>query len=301
MGTGARRDSPASPRFGHHTPGLPALLAVAGAALWLMRRRPAWVAGWVVVVLLGLFAAASTNRLADGLTFPWYHLENRIVPNVAFFVPFFAAVTLAFGVGVATRAVRRSWASVPATAAMVALLSLFAGIRGFRADSAYVRTSFNSDSRSIFNQAFVGHTSLAAFRWLHDHAARGDTVANEPFSDAKLMDEPALPRSTPHPGAYDPGVTAPTGSPDVFTYLVGICDRSYGRQMADGPPRHYGRVGYASIPRYFVKPDMNRDALLRNPQSNSAPWCSGSTSPERETRLRLSTPECSSGGIRSSR
>ena len=77
--------------------GFLAFLAVAGAALWLMQRRPAWVAGWVGVIMLSLFAGASTNRLADQLTFPWYHLECRILPNVAFFVPFFAGVTLAYG------------------------------------------------------------------------------------------------------------------------------------------------------------------------------------------------------------
>ena len=173
--------------------GFLSLLALAGAALWLMRRRPAWVAGWVGIVLLSLFASASTNRLADKLTFPWYHLEWRILPNVAFFVPFFAGVTLAYGAVLITRVSRRSKAILPASLAMIAFLAQFVGVHSFRVDSAYIRRSFDPDrqlvsvgGQLVANQALVARTSLAAFQWLHDHAAPGDTVASEPSLDGSL-------------------------------------------------------------------------------------------------------------------
>ena len=95
--------------------GFLSLLAVAGAALFLSWRRPAWAAGWVGVVMLTLFASASTNRLAHQLTFPWYHQDHRIVLNLAFFIPFFAGVTLAYGAVLITRVLRRSWTILPAT------------------------------------------------------------------------------------------------------------------------------------------------------------------------------------------
>ena len=166
--------------------GFLAVLALTGAALCLSWRRPAWVAGWVGVMLLALFASASTNRFADHLTFPWYHLSIRIIANVAFFVPYFAGVTLAYGVVLITRLARRPWAFLPATLLMVAVLTVFAGLHGYRAASAFIQGSFDPNSRSFKNQAVVDHASLAGFRWLHDHAADGDTVANEPYVDGSL-------------------------------------------------------------------------------------------------------------------
>jgi hypothetical protein len=184
--------------------GFLAVLALTGAALWLLWRRPAWVAGWVGVVFLALFASASTNRFADHLTFPWYHLAFRIVPNVAFFVPFFAGVTLAYGAVLITRLARRPSAILPATLVMVAVLTQFVGLHGFRADSAYIQASFDPNTRSFTNQAVVAHTSLAAFRWLHDHVARGDTVANEPGVDGSLWMY-AQQHVAPLIGYFDPG------------------------------------------------------------------------------------------------
>jgi hypothetical protein len=165
--------------------GFLAVLAIAGAALWLMWRRPAWVAGWVGFGLLTLFASASTNRLADKLTTPWYHLASRIVPNLALFVPFFAGVTLAYCATLMTRVSKRSWAILPATIATIAVFTVFVGLHGFRADSTYVRASFDPKSHRFRNQALVGHASLDAFRWLGVHA-RGDTVANQPNVDGSL-------------------------------------------------------------------------------------------------------------------
>jgi hypothetical protein len=245
--------------------GFLALLAVIGAAVWLMRRRPAWVAGWAVVVMLGLFAAASTNRLADRLTFPWYHLENRIVPNVAFFVPFFAATTLAVGVAFVTRALRRSWAFLPATVVMIALLTQFAGLNAFRGDRALVRTSFNSDARSIYNQAFVGHTSLAAFRFLHDHVARSETVANQPLLDGSLWMY-AQEHVAPLIGPYATGIKKPDRELVDRLYLVQRLP-SLGRDpRADALAVRY-RTRWIFLDAHawpFAKPVLNRAALLRN-------------------------------------
>jgi hypothetical protein len=164
--------------FGNGTvrQGVLALLAIAGAARWLMWRRPAWGAG----------VGTSTNRVADKLTTPWYHLAGRVAPNLAFFVPFFAGVTLAYGAVLITRLSRRSWAILPATIAMIAVLTVFAGDHAARADSRYIRASFDPQSHAFFNQALVSEASLEAFRWLHVHAARGDTVANEPEVDGSL-------------------------------------------------------------------------------------------------------------------
>ena len=167
-----------------------------------MRRRPAWVAGWAVVVFLGLFTAASKNRLADALTFPWYHLEARIVPNVAFFVPFFAGVTLAFGVDLVHACCSPFVGRPSRHRGDDRAACQFVGVHGWRADSAYIRTNFTSDTRSIFNQAFVGPTSLAAFRWLDDHATRRDTVAEQPLIDGSLWMY-ALEHVAPLLGAYD--------------------------------------------------------------------------------------------------
>jgi hypothetical protein len=165
--------------------GFLSLLAVVGAALCLMWRRPAWVTGWLGVVLLTLFASASTNALAHELTTPWYHLDGRIVVNLAYFVPFFVGVTLASGAVVITRMSRRSWVILPASIAMVAVLTPFAGLHGFRANSDYVRASFKP-SPSVINQALIADSTLAAFQWLHDNSAPGDTVANTPRIDGSL-------------------------------------------------------------------------------------------------------------------
>jgi hypothetical protein len=160
-------------------------------------------------VLLTLWASASTNRLADQLTFPWYHLDFRIVPNLAFFVPFFAGVALAYSAVRMARFTRRSFVILPATVVMVAFLTLFVGIHGFRADSDFIQASFDPNSRSFTNQAVVARTSLAAFRWLHVHAARGDTVANEPNVDGSLWMY-AEQRVVPLLGFYDPADHHPT-------------------------------------------------------------------------------------------
>ena len=69
---------------------------------------------------------------------------------------------------------------------MIAVLTVFVGVHGFRANSAYIQASFDPGSHVFFNQALVAHTSLAAFQWLHVHAAPGDTVANEPTIDGSL-------------------------------------------------------------------------------------------------------------------
>ena len=185
--------------------GFLAVLALGGAALWLSWRRPAWVAGWFGVVLLVLFADASTNPVANQLTTPWYHIASRISPNVAFFVPFFAGVTLAYGVALVVRVVHRSQAVLPATVAMIAVLTQFVGVRGFRAASTYIRANFDPEYPSYVKEAVVAESSLTAFRWLHDHAASGDTVANEPNIGGSLWMY-ALQDVAPLTGPYDKNI-----------------------------------------------------------------------------------------------
>lgn len=217
--------------------GFLSLLAVAGAALFLSWRRPAWAAGWVGVVMLTLFASSSPNRFVHQLTFPWYHQDHRIVVNLAFFIPFFAGVTLAYGTVLVSRAVRRPWVILPASIAMIAVLAQFVGIHAIRADSAYIRTSFDSRAKARLNQAVVGSSSLAAFRWLHEHAGRGDTVVNQPFVDGSLWMY-TLERVSPLTGPYVTSAKVSTDLSDRL-YLVSHV-RSLGRDpRADALARRF--------------------------------------------------------------
>ena len=246
--------------------GFLAVIALAGAALWLMWRRPAWVTGWVAVVLLTLWASASTNRLADHLTFPWYHLDFRIVPNLAFFVPFFAGVALAHSAVLIARLARRSIVIVPATVAVVAFLTLFVGLHGFRADSDFIQASFDPNARSFTNQAVVARTSLAAFRWLHVHAAGGDTVANEPNVDGSLWMY-AEQRVVPLLGFYDPGNKHPTPELADRLYLSRHVQRLGRDARADDLSRRFQTrwvfFDIHAVPR--AGRSMTLAGLLRNP------------------------------------
>ena len=140
-------------------------------------------------MLLTLFSSATTNGVTDFLTLPWYHQFARINVNVAFFVPFFAAVTLAYGVLLIARLTRRSWTILPTTLAMVAVLAIFTGVHAARVAGDFVHTSFSPGTRFspvLESQAAVDSDSLAAFAWLRAHVAKDDTVANEPFVDGSL-------------------------------------------------------------------------------------------------------------------
>ncbi len=163
------------------------ILAIAGATLWMISRRPAWVVGWFSIVLLAILANDAPNRFADPFTLPWYHLDVRIVPNVAFFVPFFAGITLSCGATLITRLPSpRLPLTLPAVVTIIVALGGLTGVESVRANSAYIRSNFTPDTRSISNEAVVGFSSLAGFRWLHDHVAKGDTVANQPNVDGSL-------------------------------------------------------------------------------------------------------------------
>jgi hypothetical protein len=166
--------------------GFLALIALVGASLWLMWRRPAWVAGWVTVVLLTLFASSSPNRAARALTFPWYHLTDRLAPNVGFFVPFFAAVALGHTAVVLARLSRRPAATVLSTGVVVAVLALFVGVHAFNANSRFIHDSFDPKSTAFVNQAVVSKSSLDAFTWLRQHESAGDTVLVRPNTDGGL-------------------------------------------------------------------------------------------------------------------
>jgi hypothetical protein len=247
--------------------GFLALLALVGAALWLMSRRPAWVAGWAAVVLLAVLANDSPNRYADPLTLPWYHLDARIVPNVAFFVPFFAGVTLAYGAALLARLSRwkRSTVILPAALAMLAVLATFAGLHSFRANSADVHTNFNPYSQSFANEAVVAPTSLAAFEWLHVHAARSDTVANEPNINGSLWMY-AEQHVAPLIGPYDDSNLA---SPELAdrVYLIRHL-QSLGRDArADDVARRYHTrwVFFDTHAFILARRVMTLSALQHNP------------------------------------
>ena len=245
--------------------GFLALLALAGAALFLMWRRPAWVAGWVGVVLLTLFASASTNRLAHLLTFPWYHLSDRIVRNEALFVPFFAGVTLAYGVILITRVVRRSWAIFPATVMMIAVLTQFVGLHGFRSDSKYIRASFDPSQSSFFNQAVVADSSLAAFRWLHNHVARGDTIANDPLIDGSLWMY-AEQRVSPLIGPMASPTTIPRELADRLYLIKHLQSLGSDTRTDDLARRYHTRWVFFDTHRLVLGTRaMDLDALRHNP------------------------------------
>jgi hypothetical protein len=159
-----------------------AFLTIVGAAIWLAWRRAAWVVGWIAVGVLCILSISPGHGLRYDLTFPWYHLESRVVPNLAFFVPVFAAVALASGVQAITTLLRRPRPTVAAIALGAAALVVI-GIPIYRSETRYVRDSFDPSAKMIDNEALVGPTALRGFRWLHDHASPQDTVVNEPQLD----------------------------------------------------------------------------------------------------------------------
>ena len=73
-----------------------ALLTFAGVAIWLWRRRPAWVVGYALVLGLTLLVWVSHGSLSNALGVPWYHSAARLSFNQAFFVSFFAGFALAY-------------------------------------------------------------------------------------------------------------------------------------------------------------------------------------------------------------
>jgi len=158
-----------------------AVLAFAGAAIWLWRRRPAWVVGYAVVLGLTLLVWVSHGSLSNALGVPWYHSAARLSFNQAFFVSFFAGVALAYVAEGLVRLDRaRSLRSLLVASTLVAVVfAATLGYDGYRTSTRVLRHSFEVDAR-------VTPASEAAFAWLHDHAGRSDVVVNDVNADGSL-------------------------------------------------------------------------------------------------------------------
>jgi D-galactosaminyltransferase len=162
-------------------------LAFVGAVIFVRYRKPAWVIGWMAVIVLSLFASTSSNLVIRTLTFPWYRGSVRLNWNQAFFVPVLAAVPIALVIGAIARVLRgRRSAIVPATVSVVALFVALVAVPGYRTSWAFLRSTFTVKVGTIGNQARVDGSSEAAFQWLESHADASDTVVNDPVADSSL-------------------------------------------------------------------------------------------------------------------
>jgi hypothetical protein len=160
-------------------------VALIGAALWLIRRQFAWVAGWLTVMALTILASTSDGWLAKQLTFPWYRIPSRILWNQVLFVPFFAAVALAVAVTGVTRLVRARNVLIPATVAALVVFVAFAGFHAYRANESSLHESLTVNS-TLSSQARVDRPVEAGFRWLGRHVRHNETVVNEASVDGSL-------------------------------------------------------------------------------------------------------------------
>jgi hypothetical protein len=160
-------------------------VALIGAALWLIRRQFAWVAGWLTVMALAILASTSDGWLAKQLTFPWYRIPSRILWNQVLFVPFFAAVALAFAVTAVTRLFRARNVLIPATVAALVVFVAFAGVQAYRANESSLHDSLTVNS-TFSSQARVDGPVEAGFRWLGRHVGHNETVVNEASVDGSL-------------------------------------------------------------------------------------------------------------------
>ena len=134
---------------------------------------------------LTVFVNASDSWLVQQLAFPWYRIASRINWNQALFVPFFAAVTLAFAVMGINRLVHARWVIIAASVVAVIVFGAFSGLHAYRANKLLLRDSLSVNATPS-SQARVDRNAEAAFRWLHDHGRRDETVVNEPNVDGSL-------------------------------------------------------------------------------------------------------------------
>jgi hypothetical protein len=160
-------------------------VALIGAAIWLIRRQFAWVAGWVSVMVLTLLASTSDGWLAKQLTFPWYRIPSRILWNQVLFVPFFVAVALAVAVTGVTRLVRARNVLIPASVAALVAFVAFAGLHAYRSNESSLHDSLTVNS-TFSSQARVDGPVEEGFRWLRRHARHNETVVNEASVDGSL-------------------------------------------------------------------------------------------------------------------
>ncbi len=158
-----------------------AALAFVGAAVWLLRRRPAWVLGYALVLGMTLLVWVSNGPLSRLLGVPWYRSSVRLDFNQAFFVSFFAGVALGYAVDAVVRRRGGNTRSTLWVASLSALVVFAAaiGYNGQRDSVSLLRRSFTVDAR-------VTPASLAAFRWLHDHSRDDDVIVNDINADGSL-------------------------------------------------------------------------------------------------------------------
>jgi uncharacterized protein DUF6541 len=143
------------------------------------RRLWSWVLGCVTVVALTLIAGTTQGWLAS-LTFLWYRQAERVVYNLAYFVPVFGGIAIAFLVGWLSARVPYRRLAVAACAIFGLVFVAFAtGLNAARATRAQVRSSVTSPIQPI------GQDSLAAFRYLREHAGRS-VVLNDMNIDGSL-------------------------------------------------------------------------------------------------------------------
>jgi hypothetical protein len=158
-----------------------AALVFAGVAIWLWRRRPAWVVGYVILAAITVLVWVSNGALSKLVGVPWYHSTARLSFNQAFFAPFFAGVALAAIVDafVGRDRARSSPRLAVACLAVAVVFAATVGYNAYRSSTDLLRDSFEANAR-------VTPDSEAAFSWLHQHAAGGDVVVNDVNADGSL-------------------------------------------------------------------------------------------------------------------
>jgi hypothetical protein len=149
-----------------------ALLAAAGLAILLWRRRPWLVAAFGVLVTIYFIAASSTNQPLRTLASPWYKQSER----VAYVVAMVAAIPAGLAVASAARAVGR-WSRGPrmgaiAMTSVVVLASVGAAlsIPGPTSDMLV---------RTINAYSAVGDEQLAAFRFVEQQGSSLGVLGDE--------------------------------------------------------------------------------------------------------------------------
>jgi uncharacterized protein DUF6541 len=158
-----------------------ALLALAGAVIWVVRRRYAWVVGGLFVIGVTLLVATSDNVVSRALGLPWYRSPVRLDFNQVFFVAFFAGVALgSFAGWLARRWARRPMFSALAAAGLTTIVFFaIAGYRGANDGRQLLHDSFAHD-------ALATRTPRAAYAWLGRHVRDGELVVNDVNADGSL-------------------------------------------------------------------------------------------------------------------
>jgi hypothetical protein len=157
-----------------------AVLALAGAVIWIIRRHFAWLIGGIGVLAVTLFVWTSNNALARALGLPWYRSPVRIGFNLALFVPFFAGVALGTFVHWLTRSRRLDRRSaIAVTLGTLVVFTGAVGVPGLREGRRLLRSSFEHD-------ALVTANARAAFRYLDRNAGPSDVVIDDLSVDGSL-------------------------------------------------------------------------------------------------------------------